>query len=203
MKNKFLLGLLLVPFMFVATACGDDDGDGGDETPVEENAVVGTWTLTPAAGTLAVGPNDGDYSWWTSDAAVVTDRACFFDDTWTFESSEPGAANGTFTIDQGAETWLEQWQNGTDQEFCGAGVAPFTGGTFDWAYDETAGTLTVSGSAPGAYLGLPKANNDGEISTGTAPTSSVTYTVNSLTSSALEIKIQAGGAWWRFRLSKQ
>lgn len=45
--------------MFLATACG---GDGGDETPVEENAMVGTWTLAPAAGTLAVGPNDGDYS---------------------------------------------------------------------------------------------------------------------------------------------
>ena len=35
MKNKFLLVLLLVPFMFLVTACGDDDGDGGDEAPLE------------------------------------------------------------------------------------------------------------------------------------------------------------------------
>ena len=50
MKNKFLLGLLLVPFLFLATACGDDDG--GDDAPVEPTCVAETSGDNVTAGSI-------------------------------------------------------------------------------------------------------------------------------------------------------
>jgi hypothetical protein len=42
--------------------------------------IEGTWKLAPNAGSLAVGPNIGDGSWWSNGAGDVTTRACLFDD---------------------------------------------------------------------------------------------------------------------------
>ncbi len=197
MKNKFILGLLLVP-MLMFVSCGDDEGS---ETPEEEvSELVGTWTLLNGAGALQVGPASGSGAWWTSDAAVASGRACLFDDTWEF------TADGNLIITMGTETWLEQWQNGTADEFCGAPVAPHTSGTYTYTLDEAAGTLVLDGS--GAFIGLPKATNAGELSTGATQPTSRTYTIASLSSTSAEIRINTGSngtddVHWTFKLSKQ
>ena len=154
--------------------------------------IEGTWKLAPQAGALAVGDQgQGAGNWWTSDAAVVTARACFFDDSIKFE------ANGNMTHYMGGSTWLEAWQ-GVAAEGCGAPVAPHVGGAATYAYDATAGTLTVNGN--GVHVGLPKAVNGGEISNGAAVPTSRTYLISySNGGNTMTADINIGGsAWWRF-----
>ncbi|MCP3877099.1 MAG: glycoside hydrolase family 16 protein, partial [Sulfitobacter sp.] len=131
--------------------------------------IDGVWKMAPQAGALAVGPALGDFGWWASTADDVTTRACLFDDQFVFN------ADGTFSNVQDSETWLEAWQ-GTDPESCGTPVAPHDGSNAaTWAYDEAAGTITLTGV--GAHLGLAKVINGAEISnTGDAP-ASITYPV--------------------------
>lgn len=162
--------------------------------PEELSAVVGTWTLSNSAGALAVGPAAGSGEWWASPDPVRTERACLYDDTYEF------TADGEFIISMGGQTWLEGWQNGGNPEACGAPVAPFVGGSYTYTFDETAGTLTLNGT--GAFVGLAKATNAGEISTGAPVPSSVTYDVFSISSTSAELRIKAGDAYWTFKLSK-
>ncbi|MBU3927736.1 MAG: hypothetical protein KKB74_08010, partial [Bacteroidetes bacterium] len=53
--------------------------------------IVGTWKIKPEAGSLGVGPELGDISWWAIDAAGVEARACFYDDEYIF------GADGSFS----------------------------------------------------------------------------------------------------------
>ena len=150
----------------------------------------GTWYLSPVAGALAVGPNQGDGSWYSNSAADVTTRSCLFDDQFVFN------ADGSFQNVQGSETWLETWQ-GVTAESCGAPVSPHDGSNAaTWAYDETANTITITGE--GAHLGLAKAINGDELDGTVAVPASVTYTVSSLTETAMTIDINVGNGWWRF-----
>ncbi|MBT3607539.1 MAG: hypothetical protein HOI72_05925, partial [Candidatus Marinimicrobia bacterium] len=57
---------------------GSDDEPG---SPFE-----GSWKLAPVAGALGVGEALGNYNWWSSDEAVVTARACLFDDEYVFNA---------------------------------------------------------------------------------------------------------------------
>ena len=154
--------------------------------------IEGTWKLAPQAGALAVGDaGQGAGNWWTSGTGEVTTRACFFDDSIKFE------ANGNMTHYMDGSTWLEPWQ-GVNPENCGAPVTPHTGGTATYTYDATAGTLTVNGL--GAHIGLPKAVNGGEISTGAAVPTSRTYLIsfsNGGNTMTADIQINGNG-WWRF-----
>ena len=82
-------------------------------------------------------------------------------------------ADGSFTNDRGSERWIENWQGGGDT--CGVPVAPHDGSNpATYVYDDTAGTITLNGI--GAYLGLPKANNQGELPNVAVP-ESVIYNV--------------------------
>ncbi|WP_420386655.1 hypothetical protein [Roseivirga sp.] len=195
MKNKFIFGLLLIPaLLFVAC-----DNDSDDETPVEEpDPIVGTWKLQPVAGALAVGPSAGSADWWFNTADDVNTRACLFDDTYTFNE------DGTFEIAMGAQTWLETWQ-GVNEEGCGSPVAPHAGGSFTYAFDETAGTLTLTGN--GAHVGLAKVNNQGELPNVEVP-SAITYSVAEFTgegtSRKMKLIVEAGsGVFWTFLLEIQ
>merc|ERR1712000_17612 len=124
--------------------------------------------LAPEAGALAVGPALGDTSWWSCDAACVGDRACQYDDQFVFGS------DGSFTNVLGADTWVEGWQGGSDA--CGTPVAPYDGtASATYTYNESAGTITINGT--GAYIGLPKANNEGELPNVAVP-STITYNVS-------------------------
>lgn len=158
--------------------------------------VAGTWKMSPQAAALGVGPELGDISWWSNSAADITLRACYFDDEYVFSE------DGTFQNVLQDETWIEPWQ-GMDPEACGAPVAPHDGSNAaTWEYDATEGTITLNGE--GAYLGLSKVVNDGELSTDPpAPLpSSIVYPVEfNATGDTMTINIFIGNGYWRFILT--
>ncbi|NPD47506.1 hypothetical protein, partial [Lentimicrobium sp. S6] len=147
-------------------------------------------------GSLGVGPGQGDISWWAIDDAGVSDRGCFFDDEYVF------SANGSFSNVLGSETWVEAWQ-GIEADGCGVPVAPHDGSNAaTFTYDEGAGTITLSGV--GAFLGIPKANNTGELTSPDDAPESITYIVELQDASTMIIDIEAGaGVWWRYKLIKR
>jgi hypothetical protein len=70
-----------------------------------------------------------------------------------------------------------------------------------WSYDEGAGTITIDGF--GAYLGIPKAVNEGELP-GVATPPNVTYMVEFTDDNNMVLDIESGGGvWWRFLMTKQ
>ncbi len=154
----------------------------------------GTWKINPQAGALGVGPNQGDIGWWSNSIADVATRACLFDDLYVFNS------DGSFNNVQGTQTWLEAWQGSAD--VCGTPVAPHNGSNAaTWSVDTAANTVTLTGV--GAYLGLAKATNSGELSTPSAAPASVTYKITSITANLVTLDINFGGGWWRFVMQKQ
>ena len=168
------------------------------KVPTSDPILSGSWKLAPVAGALGVGEALGNYNWWSSDEAVVTARACLFDDEYVFN------ADGSFQNVQGSETWLEAWQ-GTDPEACGAPVAPHDGtNAATWSVDEAAGTITVSGL--GAYVGLAKVHNSGE--DGAPVDDMITYNYSlSADGNSMDVTISgfnAGvpGATWIFKMVK-
>ena len=156
--------------------------------------IAGTWQMAPEAGSLGVGPAAGDISWFSIDAQGVIDRACYFDDTFVF------GADGSFMNDLGADSWIEAWQGGTDS--CGAPVSPYDGtASATYVYDATAGTITLNGT--GAYIGIPKANNEGELPNVSVP-STITYMITlSDNDTTMNVVIESGaGVFWQYKLIK-
>ena len=162
------------------------------KNPAPASGVEGVWVLAPEAGALGVGPAPGDTSWWNCDGACVAARACYYDDTYVF------APDGSFYNVLGGETWVEGWQGGSDA--CGAPVAPHDGSAnATYVYDDTVGTITLNGA--GAYIGLPKAVNTGELPNVPVP-SSITYNVT-LTdnNNTMNVVIESGtGVFWQYKL---
>ena len=164
-------------------------------TTVSFSQIEGTWKLAPMAQALGVGPNQGDISWWSNSAGDVTTRACLFDDSITFDASN------VMTQYMDNSTWVEVWQ-GVAAEGCDVPVAPHDGlpaTAFTYAYDATAGTLTVNGT--GAHMGLPKATNQGELSSATPPAvpSSIVYEVALSTGAdTMTVDCNFGNGYWRF-----
>ncbi|NPD47320.1 PKD domain-containing protein, partial [Lentimicrobium sp. S6] len=172
-----------------------DDIKLGSAAP--STGLVGTWKMAPEAGSLGVGPGQGDISWWAIDDAGVSDRGCFFDDEYVF------SANGSFSNVLGADTWVEAWQ-GVEADGCGSPVAPHDGSAAaTYNYDESAGTVTLNGI--GAYLGIPKANNAGELTSPADAPESITYIIELQDGgNTMIIDIEAGaGVWWRYKLVKE
>ncbi|TNJ42557.1 PKD domain-containing protein [Tamlana fucoidanivorans] len=151
----------------------------------------GKWVMAPEAGALGVGPTIGDISWWNCDASCVSDRACYYDDVYIFGN------DGSFQNDLGSETWTEGWQGGGDS--CGTPVAPHDGSnSATYAYNESAGTLTLNGV--GAFIGLAKAYNGGELSSPSNAPESITYNIEFLDNDTIAVNIDVGGAIWQFKL---
>jgi len=172
-------------------------GEVGDiEVGVGEQFIVGTWKLAPIAGALSVGfvPGSGDL-WANSEAEATGARACLFDDTYTF------AADGSFSQDMGDSTWMEPWQ-GTDPEACGTPAAPHDGSAKDATYTYENNVLTINGL--GAHIGLPKAVNDGELSSAVAPEvpASIKYALISVDGLYMTAIIDVGGLFWTFTFVK-
>ncbi len=157
--------------------------------------VDGTWMMSPQAAALGVGPGLGDISWWSNSEGDLTTRACYFDDRYVFSE------DGTFANEMDGESWIEPWQ-GSDPEACGTPVAPHDGSNAaTWSYDPTAGTVTLDGV--GAFLGLAKVINEGEITDPSAAPSSITYPVEfSADGDTMEINISIGSGYWRYILVK-
>jgi hypothetical protein len=158
--------------------------------------IEGTWRLAPAAGSLGVGPNQGDIAWWSNSAGDVSVRACLFDDSIKFD------ANGTMTHYMDGSTWVEGWQGSPDG--CNTPVAPHDGTTnapYTYSFNSTTGELTVNGI--GAHLGLAKVINGAEINTPANAASSITYlTTFSNGNNTMTVDINIGGGWWRFVYQK-
>ena len=149
--------------------------------------------MAPEAGSLGVGPVPGDIGWFAIDEAGLDQRACYFDDKYVFSGS------GSFSNVLDDETWLETWQ-GVANDQCGTPVSPHDGAAdATWSYDEDAGTLIIDGY--GAYVGLPKAVNEGELSNGVPVPNSVTYNVEFENTNTMRVSIEAGaGVWWQYKL---
>ena len=176
---------------------GSCETDGTCPAPPSSSpaALVGTWKLSPVGGALAVGPNQGDGSWWSNPLSEVTNRACIFDDSIKLEN------NGNMTHYMDGSTWLESWQ-GVSSEQCGSPVAPHDGGSDTWSFSNN--QLIVNGV--GAHFGLPKAYNGGELDASATVPASRTYEVSFSTDSSqmyLDIASAGGGSgWWRFIYQK-
>lgn len=188
-KNLFFALALVAVAGF--TACSEDDEPAAEEEVVEgpEAPFLGTWGLD-GAGALGVGPTQGSVEWWNFPQDAVDLRTCAMDDTFTF------AADGVYTIDLGADTWLEGWQ-GVD-EGCGAPVAPHVSGDYGFSVNEAGTELTITGE--GAWIALAKVTNDGEDGVAT----SITFNVVSVTDTKMTLELEAGSAvWWTFNLAKK
>jgi hypothetical protein len=159
--------------------------------------VVGTWRLAPNAGALAVGPNQGDGSWFSSSMADVSTRSCLFDDSIKFDAS------GGLTHYMNGSTWVEGWQ-GASADGCGTPVAPHDGSTnapFSYSYNSVTNELTVNGI--GAHLGLAKVINGAEINNPANAAASITYLVNfSTNTDTMNVDISFGGGWWHYTYVK-
>jgi len=175
----------------MVTYCKDGCPDEG-----EDAGIAGDWKLAPEAGALGVGPGLGDTSWWANGEGDVTTRGCLFDDTYRF------GADGSFTNVVGDDTWVEAWQ-GAAADGCAAAVAPHDGSNAaTYTYDENALTITLDGL--GAYLGLAKAYNGGELTSPADAEASIVYTITAMTETTMTLDIEvAGGAYWRYKLTKQ
>lgn len=172
------------------TAYIDDFNYGVDNGPVDTaTQLVGTWKLAAEEKALLVGSTAGDI-WWFNNAEDVTTRACLFDDTYVFNS------DGSFNNVLGADTWIEGWQGGSDA--CGAAVAPHDGSVAaTYAHDAAAGTVTLNGT--GAFLGIPKAYNGGELGDPANAPASITYNVvlsDNDNTMDLEILVGNGNVWY-------
>nr|WP_319270931.1 PKD domain-containing protein [uncultured Draconibacterium sp.] len=155
--------------------------------------LAGIWQVAPEAGAIGVGPSFGDVSWWANSEADITLRACFFDDQYVFYN------DGTFSNVLGADTWVEGWQGGSDA--CGTPVAPHDGSAVaSYTYDAGAGTVTLDGK--GAFLGIPKAYNGGELANPADAPEAVTYQIELLDENTMIVNIDIGGGWWRYKLVK-
>ncbi|MDY2585800.1 hypothetical protein [Winogradskyella aquimaris] len=160
------------------------------------NPLVGTWRFAPEAGAFGVGPGQGNVSWFSSSSEDVTTRDCLFDDDYVFN------ADGTFENVLGSETWLEAWQ-GQDPDGCGTPVFPHDGSaSATYTYDEGAGTVTINGT--GAFLGLAKVFNGGELANPSGAVDSIEYIVEFENADTIIVDIAVeGDGWWRYKFVRQ
>ena len=156
-------------FPLDATESIDTDGDGvgnnadhdadGDGLLNFNSSFIGDWRLA-GAGSYRVGPTPLDGGWYSVSEEEVLQRSCQFDDVFRFN------ADGTFEYIHQNNTWVEDWQsvgsgNGANGA-CQTPIAPHDGSTpATWRYDASAKTITIRGK--GAFLGIAKAVNDGEL----------------------------------------
>jgi hypothetical protein len=101
----------------------------------------------------------------------------------------------------GAETWLEGWQGADPADVCGTPIAPHDGmGAFTYYYNQSGATVTLNGT--GAYLGIPKVTDTGELaSPGDAP-SSITYELVFLDSNTIRVWVNLGWGYWTYKMVK-
>jgi hypothetical protein len=165
------------------------------EGDVPSSPLAGSWSIAPEAGSLKVGPNPQSGEWFSISDAQVAERGCYYDDEYVF------GLDGSFANVLGTDTWVENWQSGNG-DACGTPVAPHDGLTAStYVYDEANGTVTLDGL--GAYIGIPKAYNSGEIATPADAPSSVTYQMTFVDDNTITVEIEAGsGVYWTYKLIK-
>jgi hypothetical protein len=163
------------------------------KAPTVPSILAGTWRLAPEAYAVMVGPTYGSGDWWGNSEGDVTSRACLFDDEYVF------ANDGSLKNILGSTTWIESWQGA---EGCGTPIAPHNGtAKSTFFYDEDLGEIFITGK--GAYLGLPKPFNGGELSNPANAPDSITYDiVLSDDNNTMTLVLDYGGGFWTFKLVK-
>jgi hypothetical protein len=165
--------------------------------PPPASTFLGTWKLSSQLNSLALGPNQGSTAWWSIavQGLGTSTRPCLYDDSLTFY------ADGTYDHFMDSLTWLEPFQTGDSNDYCGVPIAPHNGGlnTYSYSNDE----LTVYGS--GAHIGLSKVHNGGQ--DGMPVGDSIIYQVafsgqnNEIATLDISFPNPAGTnglGWWRF-----
>lgn len=178
---------------------------GGSDTASEDitveapfaQSLVGTWRVASEEAAIGVGPSKGSVEWWSLPASDLEARACYLDDDYTF------GADGSFSIAMDGETWVEAWQ-GVDADGCAAPIAPHDG-SGSYTFTATSSSITVEGA--GAFLGLSKVFNGGELtSLDDEVSTSITYNIVAFDETAgtmtLDIEI-AGGGFWTYQFVRQ
>ena len=162
-----------------------------------------TWKMAPIAGCLWVGPVDGSQTWWFLPASGPVDRPCLFNDEWTFDK------DAKLTYDTKGDLWAETYMgvaaDGCQPEsFLTGDKADWGSGVHDFEVIPDAGVagmgqLKLIGS--GAFIGLPKATNVGQVS---SPVADITYDILSMTDDGtaryMEIEVNYGDGLWRFTI---
>ena len=149
--------------------------------------IEGSWSLSPTAGCLGVGPDSANTSWWTLDADGVIARSCLIDDSIVFNS------DGTYDHYMDESTWLEEWQG--VEEGCGEPIAPHDGGmSFGYTFEN--GVLTVTGE--GAHIGLAKVHNNGEDGMPENDQISYSVTFSGPESEIMTVDINYQAGYWRY-----
>lgn len=169
------------------------------------------WKLNPEPGAFKVGPGADDGSWWASDAGAVKDRACEFNDEFTFHFN----SEGTFVYDNKgdffADGYLGKNSSGCEPEGNLTGSqALWKSGSFRFSVSEGTGArklgqLQLIGK--GAHIGVKKAHNGGETPSGPVG-DAIVYDILEMTKNAggkgydlLKVGVNIGGdAWWTFTL---
>lgn len=164
------------------------------------------WGLSPEAGALFVGPNDGSGTqWWANSADDVTDRSCDWNDDYTF--TKDGNDGGIYDYDSKGDLWGEPYM-GLGSEACysegdlPADRAAWGSGTHGFQILPATGTeiakLRVFGE--GAFLGLRKPANGAEVE---FPQQEVVYDILEMdqNNGVLVIQVDIGGGLWRYRLA--
>ena len=149
--------------------------------------LVGSWKLAPEARALVV--VSGGVG-WSNSADDVNNRSCLFDDLFIFFDT------GQFANQMNRQTWVEPWQ-GVASEQCSVPVSPHNGGRFSYVFDESAMTITLSGT--GAHLGIPKVINGAEITNPSEAPSSIVYDVIDSTATTMTLKIDIPQGYWLFK----
>lgn len=183
MLKKLFYGILLI------TSCNVF-------ATIESEDFVGDWVLSPVSA-FSIGTNQG----WEDifrQSGISPDLDCFFDDIYSFK------ADGSFQLELFDSAWLHPFQ-GYNWE-CGEPIFPHDGSNeANWHYEETAGTLTLSGY--GAYIGLPDVTNNGLLGLPSNAPMSITYFPN-VTGETMTLDIRAGDIetgndWFRFELIRK
>ena len=191
----------------ITVTASADDADNVTKTTsytvaIEASDIVGRWVLLHEAGALAVGPSlEAVGSWWASGLSDVKGRSCLFDDIYEFK------ADNSFNNILGDETWLEGSWDVVTEEGCGTGLFPFDGSNTNatWSHDPSAGTVVINGA--GAFLGISKVHNTGELTSTAGAKESITYSgvtfsedKNTMT---LHIQYATEGNTWQFKFARE
>jgi len=155
------------------------------------------WVLLQGAGAYWVGPADNSMTWWSSSDSDFAARPCAFDDEWVFNTV------GEVRYDTKGELWAEDYMGYpfecvTDDALAD-NLSVWASNNYSYTtVDGDVEQLTLNGL--GAFLGLPKATNVGEV---TEPVSSITYDIIDKGEDAdgkyFEAEVNFGGGIWRFK----
>jgi PKD repeat protein len=158
------------------------------------------WKLAPEAGALFIGPPDFSQTWWASGLGDITSRSCLFNDEYTFTKT-----GSVMSYDSKNDFYVDE-EAGVPHP---AGMPPVgcyansaipaqfqawaNSGNFTF---EVINNTKLKVNGLGAHLGLYKAGTTNAALS--APETSVTYDIVSITPTRLVIKLDYGWGAWRF-----